>query len=181
MRPRHALAAAVCVAGLVSCGQSPAPGTAALATPTPSAAVPSLPAATYVGELTTPRTYREAGISLDVPAVSGTLVPWSKAYESCLSGDAICSPDSGPSIALASAKVSNSGTQRTDGSITPLVDGRLVYVLTWTDKQCVPKGGPPLIANAASASPQTFKCTLLDLVDAHTGAVLFSVEGNQLS
>lgn len=146
----------------------------------PAAAIrgPVLPVATYAGPLTTTVVYDHGGIALGPP--SGTrsaAVSWSEAYTTnCMSGDAICDIDKGPTIVLAVATVTGAGQAQPDGSLTPLVKDTLVYVLTWTDVSCRASGPVPSPGGTADPRPDD-SCTVVNLVDAGTGKVLYSVQG----
>jgi hypothetical protein len=61
-------------------------------------------------------------------------------------------------------------------SLTPLVKDTLVYVLLWTDVPCQPAGPAPSPGSTAAPRPDV-TCTLVDLIDAGTGEVLYSVQG----
>ena len=146
----------------------------------PAAAIrgPVLPAANYAGSLTTTVVYDHGGITLAPPSRTATAtVSWSDAYvTNCMSGDAICDLDRGPTIVLADATVTSAGQAQPDGSVAPLVKDTLVYVLTWTDVACRPAGPMP----SPGSTPRTGSddsCTVVNLVDAGTGKVLYSVQG----
>jgi hypothetical protein len=146
----------------------------------PAAAIrgPVLPVATYAGALTTTVVYDHGGITLAPPNKAGTaMVSWSDAYiTNCLSGDAICDLDQGPTIVLAEATVTSAGQAQPDGSLAPLVKDTLVYGLTWTDVPCSAAGPVPSPGSSPRAAPDD-SCTVVNLVDAGTGKVLYSVQG----
>ena len=134
------------------------------------------PSATYTGPISAPIKYQNAGITLEPPGSSvQPKASWSDAYtKGCSSGDAICSTSSGPTISLALATSPQAGQANTDGSINPLMNKTLVYVITWTGVTCVRAGGPPEPPGAAVAIDS---CTLLNFIDANSGTVLYSVSG----
>jgi hypothetical protein len=78
----------------------------------------------------------------------------------------------GPAITLALASTMSGAQIQKDGSAVQTIDNTLAYVFTWTDVPCVPKGvgAPP------TTTSTTFRCTLIDLVDANSGSMLLSVE-----
>jgi hypothetical protein len=163
---RSALTVAV-LAGLAGCAA-------------PAAAVPepALPAANYAGPLTATTTYDKGTIALSAPAPTRTAaVSWSDAYTvNCRSGDAICDLNQSPTIVLAVATVNGAGQMQKDGSIAPLAKDTLVYVIRWTNVPCQPVG-PVAPAGAKAPSPSVWSCTLVNLVDAGSGKVLYTIEG----
>jgi hypothetical protein len=135
-----------------------------------------LHAATYDGPIKTAVRYDNSGISLTVPTAAVAALAttsWSDAYANCLSGAAICDTTSAPTITLANATVDKAGTAAADGSLIPLVTNALVYVVSWTGVPCAPTGGPP---GSTATAQKPDSCTLLNLVDAKSGNVIYSVE-----
>ena len=151
---------------------------AGCAAPASTSSGPGLPRATYSGPLTAPVAYDHGNINLAVPSPTRmAAIFWSDAYAvNCGSGDAVCDLSRGPTIVLAEATVTGAGQANQDGSMTPLAKDTLVYVLTWTDVPCGPVGPAPSPGGTAASRPDV-TCTLVDLVDAGTGKVLYSVEG----
>ena len=139
---------------------------------------PVLPQATYAGPLTAPAAYDHGSVMLAVPSSTRrAAISWSDAYAvNCRSGEAVCDLSRGPTIVLASATVTGAGQAREDGSLEPLVTDALVYVLTWTDVPCGPVGPAPSPGSTAAPRPDA-ACTLIDLIDAGTGRVLYSMQG----
>jgi len=134
-----------------------------------------LGSATFAGPIKAPVRYPNSGITLTVPAANAAAqatASWSDAYANCMSGAAICDATKPPTIALATATVDKAGTEGVNGSVVPLLNDTLVYVLSWIGVPCSPVGGPP----GANSSAQKFSCTLLNLVDAKSGKVLYTVE-----
>jgi hypothetical protein len=146
----------------------------------PAAAIPEpvLPAASYTGPLTTTVVYDHGGITLTAPSgASAPAVSWADAYTAnCKSGDAICDLSQSPTIYLANATVTRSGQLQKDGSLEPLMIDKLVYVLKWTNAPCTQAGPVPSPGSKAGPRPND-SCTLINLIDAGTGKVLYSVEG----
>jgi len=126
---------------------------------------------TYAGPLEATVRYENSGISLTAPTAQAA-TSWTDAYANCLSGAAICDATSPPTISLANATVDKAGTAGPNGSLVPLLSNTLVYVLSWTGVPCAPAGGPP----GSKSTTQKFSCTLLNLVDAKSGKVLYTVE-----
>lgn len=78
-----------------------------------------------------------------------------------------------PTVTLARATSPQAGTARPDGSIDPLMDATLVYVLHWTGMMCLPVG-PLHYPPTATGTPATpAPCDALSFVDANTGAELY--------
>ena len=141
-------------------------------------ALPSLPAAIYEGPITSRISYANAGVILDVPSSTDGVMSWSEVYtDNCTSGDALCHLGKAPTINLAVATTTNAGEAKGDGSIEPLMQGTLVYVIKWTDVACTPPVGPP---GRIEPSAPANTCTILNFVDARSGGVLYSVEGQNL-
>lgn len=133
-----------------------------------------LHSAAYSGPITTAVRYENSGISLTVPTANESglaTTSWSDAYANCMTGAAVCDTTSAPTITLADATVDKAGTAAADGSIIPLMTNALVYVVSWTGVPCAPIGGPP----GSTPQKQLDSCTLLNLVDAKSGDVLYSV------
>ena len=138
----------------------------------------SSPAATYLGPITARIEYETAGIFLDVPASVDVGVSWSYAYSSNCPGEAVCHLDRGPTIVLAEATSTSPAEVQGDGSLKPLMQKTLVYVIKWTEVPCAPLG--PMVDGRSASPPAIYSCTALTFVDALSGTVLFSVEGTNL-
>jgi hypothetical protein len=161
MRTWHAgvgLAGVVLVGALAGCGPS-------------AGQTQSLPPAVYGGPVTTKIQYENAGIVLDVPNTTATGVSWLQAYDNCRTGDAVCDLTRSPTILLASATTLNSGDIQADGSIRPGVENQLVYVIGWSGVACPAPAGP------AHSESESVACQIVNLIDAQTGRVLYSVQG----
>lgn len=154
----------------------PAASSTSAAAGSSSGGAPVLAPLTDEGRLTAPTTYEQSGISL-APPLSGDApsVTPQAAYNDCLSGDAICSPGISPTIVLARVTDMHSGTQGPDGSLIPLMNNRLVFVLRFDGEMCVPAGVLP-----GSPAPQPQPCSAVNFIDAATGAVIYSVQGAKL-
>jgi hypothetical protein len=72
-------------------------------------------------------------------------------------------------ITLANATTTGTGTLGPDGTLVPLAQDRLVYVITYVGVPCFPVGPPQA---HLPATPGV--CTEVTLVDAQTGAELYS-------
>ena len=153
---------------------------AGCAKPVSTGADHSNPSAIYTGPITESIVYRNAGITLEVPSSTEVGVGWSEAYLSnCKSGDAICALDQQPTIMLAEATVEGTGEAQPDGSIKPLVKNTLAYVILYDDVPCAPSG-PGRADGASTSAPTIVLCKILNLIDANSGKVLFSVQGPSL-
>jgi hypothetical protein len=131
--------------------------------------------------LTAPAAYGDGTIMLAVPAPNRkAAVSWSDAYTvNCGSGEAVCDLSKGPTIVFAEATVTGAGQAQPDGSLEPLVNDALVYVLRWTNVACSPVGPAPSPGSTAAPRPAA-ACTLINLIDAGTGKVLYSLQGPDL-
>lgn len=113
----------------------------------------------------------EAGITLGVPEVGAVaaITPNAAYVDSC-STDGVCDKGSSPTIQLAVATDPNAGQDSVGGSLTPVMDHTLAYVLTWTNVPCAPAGA------RVGATPTPTTCTLVDFVDANTGKTLYGLQ-----
>jgi hypothetical protein len=134
------------------------------------------PAATYAGPIKSRIVYEEAGITLEVPSFEQTFgVTWSESYyvRNCITGDAICDSSKSPTIVLAEATSPFPAEERPDGTLKPLLRDTLVYVVTFADTRCVAVG-PYRPGHESATRAAVRSCTVLNLIDATTGKVLFS-------
>jgi len=137
---------------------------------------PKLPPLINKGRLVTAETYSQSGISLAPPlSTDAASVSIQTAYNDCLSGDALCSQTTSPTIVLARVTDLHSGTATADGGLLPLMDNRLMYVLRFDGDLCVPAG---VIPGKPAPTPQP--CSVVNFIDASTGAVIYSVQGQHL-
>ncbi len=136
------------------------------------------PDGVYVGPMAEAATLDHGGLILKPPARSDTpMASPETAYETCLSGESLCGSKTGPTISLAVVTTPSAGTAGPSGTVVPLIDNELVYVMTWTDYQCVP-AGPVRPSGSGSEKPQT--CTVLNFISAATGKTLYSADGTEL-
>jgi hypothetical protein len=140
---------------------------------------PSLPAAIYAGAVTANVEYADGGIILKVPPTSANArASWSDAYvASCMSGDAICDVGKKPMIFLAVATIGIAGEAQKDGSLRPVVEDKLVFVMQYTNVPCTGSGPP---RRKERTTPTMSFCTVLNFIDADSGRVLYSVQGPAL-
>ncbi|HEY8728107.1 MAG TPA: hypothetical protein VIL94_00885, partial [Acidothermaceae bacterium] len=96
-----------------------------------------------------------------------------QAYAVCAQGSPGCTPLKGPTITLALVTTPNAGNANSDGSIAPLLNHSLTYVLTWDDVEC-PVGGPA--GASLNPTPQS-GCTAVNYVDANTGQSVYAYDG----
>jgi len=100
-----------------------------------------LPTPSYAGAITAPISYGDTGISLTRPSSSSQpSVSWEAAFQNCSSHEAICDPSSPITISLASATEKQAGQQNADGSLVPIMDNTLVYVISQSAVPCRPVG-----------------------------------------
>jgi hypothetical protein len=137
----------------------------------------SPPSAIYEGAIAQNVTYADSGLTLRVPPPSASArAPLAQAYvANCESGDAICVVGERPTIFLAVATLTTAGEEQKDGTIRPVMEDTLVYVIQYTKVPCVGSGPPRRTKSAPS--PTTSVCTILNFVDAASGAVLHSIQG----
>lgn len=89
--------------------------------------------------------------------------PWTVTLAVCgHNGDGCGDRGHRPTVTLARATSPQAGTARPDGSIDPLMDATLVYVLHWTGMMCLPVGPsttqpPP----RGRSPPQPLRCAEL--------------------
>jgi hypothetical protein len=141
---------------------------------TTSTATTSLASPSYVGRIKRATSYGESGISLDVPPPSSQpSVSWESAFQkSCATSATGCDQGGPITISLAAATEKQAGQENPDGSIHPVMDNTLVYVISQSGNSCRPVGP----AGKTTTSPVTYACTSLNFVDAQTGKVLYSVQ-----
>lgn len=172
------MAAVSTVSGCASRNASdgPQPGSSGVSSSTePSVAYP---APKVVGPLTTPTSYKNAGIELvpDLSATSLNVVSASSAYGFCGHGEGACSTAGSPTISLARASLPDAGKANSDGSIAPMIANKLVYVITWQGVPCKPAGGPIKPTSNSTSPSKSYICTMINLVDATSGAFLYGVQ-----
>ena len=140
-----------------------------------SVAAPSgFPPPTHVGVLATPSHDPVAEVDLAVPlATDVPRISFTQAYAVGAPGPG-GTPTKGPTITLALVTSPQTGHQNADGSLTPLMNRSLTYVLTWDDVQCPLSAGP---AGASHDTTPRYGCTAGNFVDANTGQSVYSYEG----
>lgn len=182
-RTRLLICAAAVLVGVAGCAcrtvaDTTASGPPTATTPTVVALMSSLgppppgfAPATSFRRLTVPEIMPAAGITPDVPAAGAvaTITPTQAYVDSCTT-DGVCDKGSAPTIQLAVVTDPNSGQAAAGGSLTPVMDHTLAYVLTWTNVPCAPAGAP------VGATPTPTTCTLVDFVDANTGKTLYGLD-----
>lgn len=168
---RLAMVLSVALCLTVGCG-SPADQTsessgALAATPTSPRAV------VYVGHIPRAVSYGgDTGIRLAVPSTSASPdISWQAAVSKC----STCVTGAPMSVSLALATELQAGQANPDGSITPVLDKTLVYVVS-PSLQCR-AAGP---AGATPAVSRTYACVRLSFVDARSGKALYAVDGPDL-
>lgn len=166
-------------AHLISVGASPTSGSTGSPYASSAPATP-LPAAKYEGAISAPASYPNEHISLEPPGSATPATGWSKAYETCSTGDAICDTSQSPTISLAKASDPDVGIKDSSGQVTkPILNDTLVWLIKYTAVPCAPVG-PPLTSSPPAAQPRTYTCTVLNFISAQDGAVLYSVQSPQL-
>lgn len=144
-----------------------------------SASPSALAPATFVGPLKQELRYSNAGFDLRPPGAQTASATWTQAYDTCLTGDAICDPALAPTIALALVTDPNSGQTQPDGSTTLLLDYTLSYVITYVGVPCRPTGGSDPISSANTVGAALVTCTVLNFVSAADARVIYSFQGPQ--
>ena len=169
------LGLAIAASGCAAPGPNTALGPAdAISQPRASIATPTASGPRYLGPLASPTTYAGPGIRLVPPGPAVPRRPWTATLAVCgHNGDGCGDRGHRPTVTLARATSPQAGTARPDGSIDPLMDATLVYVLHWTGMMCLPVG-PLHYPPTATGTPATpAPCDALSFVDANTGAELY--------
>jgi len=180
MKTTRAIAACLAFAAAGCASQDAHPRDAAsLSSVSPPAASASVtapsgyPPPTHVGVLATPSHDPVAGVDLAVPLTTDVpRISFTQAYAVCAQGG--CTQTKGPTITLALVTSPQTGQQNADGSLTPLMNRSLTYVLTWDDVQCPLSAGP---AGASHDTTPRYGCTARNFVDANTRQSVYSYEG----
>jgi hypothetical protein len=137
-------------------------------------------ASMYLGPITASFDYKNVNILVTPPGALTPGISWQKAYDTCASGESVCLPGVNPIITLALATSPTAGSALPDGSIDPLMNNTLVYVMKWVNEPCVPKGGPPRGPGEVAISPTPLPCTLIAFVDATSGKNIYGTEGPEI-
>ena len=138
------------------------------------AATPTSPGtAAYAGRIPNAVSYGgDTGIRLAVPPNGlSPAVSWEEAVSNC----STCAAGAPMSVSLALATELQAGRANPDGSIMPVMDKTLVYVVSQS-LECR-AAGP---AGATPAVSGTYACVRLSFVDARTGKALYAVDGPDL-
>jgi hypothetical protein len=163
---------------VASCGDRPNTGerpSVGASSTAPSTLAP----ATFVGPLKQELRYENAGFDLRPPGGQTASATWTEAYETCLTGDSMCDPKVGPTIALALVTDRNSGQTQPDGSLRLLLEDTLAYVITYEGLPCRPAGGSDPISPTRTIEPAPVTCTVLNFVSAADAKVIYSFQGPQ--
>lgn len=168
---------ALCILVVSGCAASSTAQTGATgaAGATNTLAVAGLAGARIV-PVTTAIKYANAGFDIEPPGAAVAKVDMAKAYSTCLSGDAICDSSMSPTVSLAIVTDVHSGTAGADGSLTPILDKTLAWVITYVGAPCVAAGSGANVSK--TAAPVIQSCTIINFVSAGTGAVLYSYQGS---
>lgn len=131
----------------------------------------------YVGPIAHDYSEPNTGFSLTVPPPDAKpTISWQQAVTACFSGAGICDKAAGAgniTVALAIGYNPQPGDMLADGSINPVMNHNLVYVLAQPLGPCVPTGR----AGSTSAPPTSASCMALSFVDAHTGKGAPAISG----
>jgi hypothetical protein len=153
------------------------------ASSSPRPTTPSqLPHADFLGPITAPVEYKNVNINLDPPsATAHAAISPDAAYAKCLTPDAECQTNLNPTITLALVTTPKAGTRSADGSISPLMDHQLAYIIEYDQATCT-KSGPPVVSNTAPPHSEmiVYICSVLNFVNADTGRVEYSVSSTHL-
>ena len=152
-------------------------------TSTPSTTVVRNTLLRYWGPITGP--YRDGGgLQLATPGSGVTpRVTWQEAALPCNRSTGInnCAAQTIPEdVFLAVGTETNSGQTGPGGSIIPVMDSTLVYVIAETFSCPSPPGGPSGTPTSPTTTPRFYSCVSLDFVDADTGRGLLGMDSPQL-
>jgi hypothetical protein len=173
---RLAMVLPIVIVLIAGCG-SPAGqtigSTSATPEPTASTATPaSSGASSYLGPIPRAVSYGDTGITLAVPPDGASpSVSWQSAISNC----STCVAGAPVSVSLALATELLAGQANSDGSIAPVMDKTLVYVLSQSGLTCSPAG--PAGTPSSSSTGGSYPCVFLSFVDAHSGTDLYAVDG----
>jgi hypothetical protein len=173
------LLAAVGTAGCASKGSARAGGTQSSA-PSSSTA----PAAQYLGVLRANQSYPAMGVTLTTSeaadptktiAAAQANITWQTAVKNaCVNDGGQCGTSGSLQVTLAYATDTQYGPQAPDGTVTPTMKDRLVFVLTNPTVGC-PMNQAPVSPGAPSTVPNNGKpCITLNFVDALTGSLIIT-------
>lgn len=184
------IVAALALGGCAAGNQNAGGATSTTNSSASDSSVPGLASADLIS-LDAAVTYPYGDVKIRVePAGSRVAtVSWSRAYETCLTGDSICDSSATPTIALGVVSDSQSGTVNSDGSVTPILNNALAWVITYTGRPCAPAGaaGSAFAAPISSqgvdlptsmTTPRAYTCTIVNFVSADSGQVLYSFQAS---
>src|SRR5437870_2981596 len=107
-----------------------------------------------VSTLTVAKSIPNAGITMDPPGNVSPKIQAQDALGLCMSGIASCA--GGPADAqLAIVTDSGSAQQDSSGRLTPLMQSKLVWALSWSNVPCVHSAGPFRQASAGVTPSRT--------------------------
>ncbi len=175
---RLAMVIPIVIVLVVGCGSPAGPAigsTIAPAATTASTDTPALSgAASYVGPIPRAVSYGDTGITLALPPNGANpSVSWQSAISNC----STCAAGAPVSVSFAVATELQAGQANPDGSITPVMDETLVYVLSQSGLKCRaagPSGAP------SSSTGESSTCVRLSFVDAQSGKDVYAVDGADL-
>ena len=149
-------------------GSTRAPADTPASTATPAASG----ASSYVGPIPRAVSYGDTGITLAVPPNDASpAVSWQSALRTC----STCVAGAPVSVSLALATELLAGQANADGSITPVMDKTLVYVLSQSGLTCRPAG--PAGTPSSSSTGGSSACVFLSFVEAQSGTDVYAVDG----
>lgn len=133
-------------------------------------------ASSYMGQIPSAVSYGgDTGITLAVPPDEASpAVSWQSAVSNC----STCVTDAPVSVSLALATELQAGQANSNGSITPVMDQTLVYVLSQSGLTCSAAG--PAGTPSSSSTSESYACVRFRFVDAHSGKDLYAVDGADL-
>lgn len=132
---------------------------------------------TYLGPISTSSSLDGGDIQLDVPPVDDVAAASpQKAFASCGNGAAVCTTLSTATMRLALVTTTAAGTAGPNGSINPLINNALTYVIEWNGVPCQDAGGPPQPSGSPQPTVTAKSCHLVDFVSAATGTYLYAFE-----
>ena len=141
-------------------------------------APPGFPAADSGGrQRTHVADFAYADVQLDPPGSSvEPVVSATAAYNTCATaGNARCDQDHAPTITFALATSEVGGSLRTDGSVKRRLNATPAWILYWSGLSCYPVSGGPAMAGQDPAATEGPKpCTKVAVIDATTGAYLWT-------
>lgn len=131
----------------------------------------------YFGPVSASSTLDGGDVHLAVPPAGATpAVSPSKAFAASAQGGGGASAMSATAtMRLALVTTTAAGTARSDGSINPLINDALTYIIVWTGRQC-PSPAGPVPATPQSTTTVARQCHLVEFVSATTGKHIYAFE-----